>query len=158
MPDEERQEILTNIVPETGFSFLPEYIGKIWVEPVFFRTLSHLVGKTDDGAAAVEVTSSGSLKVADTGSGLEVVTVYTGTSNDDYESGQTHEYTTADDISDILVEGNDVIVSFKNEAGTWSSDIILPAGTHHREIVSYGFKVKSRYTGQAGFYQYEGYR
>ena len=159
MPEEEvRQEIKVNIVPEAGYDFDPTYARHLYVGNRFERVLAHLVGRTTEGARALESTPGGSLKVATTGSGLGVYQVETGVCVDAYAAGQTHEYADEDDMCDIRIEQNDAVASLKNEAGIWGSDIVLPVGSLHLEVVQYGVKFKNRLLGLNAVYHYLGMR
>jgi len=157
-PEEVTQEIKANIVPEAGFDFEPVYVRRLYVGSIFSRVLAHLVGRTDEGSRALTCTLRGALHVAETGAGLSVYQVETGVCADAYAAGQTHEYADADNMCDIRIEQNDSIVSLKNEAGIWGSDIVLSVGSLHFEVVQYGVKFKNRLLGLNAVYHYLGIR
>jgi len=152
------QEIKVNIVPEAGFDFEPVYVRRLYVGSLFSRVLAHLVGRTDEGARAIRCTAGGAVHVAETGAGLSVYQVETGVCADAYAAGQTHEYVDADGMCDLRIEQNDAVVSLKNEAGVWGSDLVLPVGLLHLEVVNNGVKFKNRSAGLNAVYHYLGMR
>ena len=112
--------------------------------------------KANIGSVLWEGTSTGAAKVALTGSGSETYATNTGNSADAYAAGQTHEDATGWDSVRLLVEANDVIVSLKDAQGNWGDDEIFGVGNYELPIACYGVKVKSRLSGQSGFYQMTG--
>jgi len=151
------QKIDTHLIPEQGMTFDPPYTIEARVDNRISRVLAHVVGKTSVSSRVVEATSTGALKVADTGSGLESYTVHSGTCGDAYAAGQTHETTDGWDKIELIVETFDAVFSFKNSAGTWGSDKILPVGRYVFDFAAYGVKFKNRVAGNNAIYEITGY-
>lgn len=90
-------------------------------------TLAILTGIGLEGLVAIEVTADGSIKSADTGSGLEVYQVFNGTttaSQVELDIGQASASIT------IQVKTSDMNFSFQNVSGTWGANINLSIGWH----------------------------
>ena len=146
------QELKGRLYPETGVELSGRF-GKQKVENIISRTWSALFGFSAGKLVALECTSTGVLKTAETGSGLETYATYTGTTVDAYAAGQTHEYAGGADKVDVLVETNDIKASFKDVLGAWGDDISIPVGSYTHEVVSYGVKFKARVSSSQGVYQ-----
>jgi|TARA_R100000501_G_scaffold17871_1_gene34401 hypothetical protein len=152
------QTIRSVIIPEVGLSFEGMPTEPILIDTHFGRGLAYLIGKGPTKPIFIEATSGGSLKVASTGSGLETYQVISGTANGDGSTYTSNTFSNADDIQNVLVEVNDAIVGFANEALTFGSDIILPVGRYSFDFVAWGFRIKSRVAGFPSLFQYEGFR
>lgn len=151
------QRIATILWPIQGLNTEPDFPDELHIDGERLQLgLTYIVGKAPTGSALVEATSTGALKVADTGSGLESYDVSTGTSADAYAAGQTHETTTGWDEANILVERQELFASFKNSAGSWGSDWALSLGSHRIVLACWGVKFKSRVVGSDGDYELRG--
>jgi hypothetical protein len=151
------QRIATIMWPIQGLDTEPDFPEELFIDGERLQLgLTYIVGKAPTGSALVEATSTGALKVADTGSGLETYEVNTGTSADAYAAGQTHETSSGWDEVRILVERNELFASFKNAAGTWGSDWALAIGEHRIVLSCYGVKFKSRTLASDGDYEMRG--
>ena len=151
------QRITTLLYPISGLELEPDFPTELHIGgEVLQLGLTYMVGKTAIGSALLEATSTGALKVADTGSGLETYETNTGTTADAYAAAQTHEIAGGWDQVSVLVERNDVFVSFKSAAGSWGSDWALPVGNHTVGLTCYGVKFKSRTPGSDAEYEMRG--
>ena len=151
------QRIATILWPIQGLDTEPDFPEELFIDGERLQLgLTYIVGKAPTGSALIEATSTGALKVADTGSGLESYNVNTGTSADAYASEQTHETATGWDEVRVLVERNELFASFKNAAGTWGSDWALTEGEHRIVLACWGVKFKSRVLASDGDYELRG--
>lgn len=118
--------------------------------------INYLIGKSPLGSSLIRSTSTGALKVADTGAGLEAYDVEVGTTVDAYAVGQTYTSTSGWNEASILVEGNDVTAAFASAAGTYGDDWSLAVGLHRIPMTFWAVKFKSRVGGFEGNFEFRG--
>ena len=152
------QLIKIPLLPEIGLTLDPEQVEQIYVSEEFSRTLSHLVGLSGSRGAMIKATSSGSLHVATTGSGLEIYQVQSGGAADSYAAADTFAFTSADEQFKILIENNEAQISLRNSALTWGGNINLTVGWHTFDFVIWGIRIQNRYAGLVSDYYYTGLR
>jgi len=142
------EDLLTDLTQD------PSQIRRWFVDNVFRRSLSYLVGFDGDTKARIlRCTTSGLLKTAPTTTGLEDYTVKTGTGADTYTAGNTYTFTVGYSRWDILIEDNDAVISWSDEAGTWGGDVILTLGWHSIDLVKWGIRIKNRTAAANTTYQ-----
>jgi len=152
------QKINTVLIPETGLSLQPEFIQEVKVSPDFSRVLAHLVGKGSNSGVMIRSTSSGSLHVVSAGVPFEIYVVYSGTCADAFSAPNTEELPDAYNVTDFLIETFPAIISFRNLAGTWLPEKILPVGYHSIDFIHYGFRIRNRTPGSNSVYEITVYR
>ena len=118
-------------------------------------TAALLLGAGASGAVWVEATSTGELKVADTGGGLEAVEISSGTATDSLaDLALSNSFTQ----SIISVRNNPLNIAFEITTGTYSGAIRLEVGDHIRNISAIDLQVANAYAGLLSDYQVEAYR
>ena len=152
------QKINTVLIPEVGLNLAPEYVIESLVSPNFTRTLAHLVGKAANSGIMVRATSDGRLHVVTAGVPFEEYLTFTGTCANAYAPGQTHEFAVAYNVTDFLIETHPSIISFRNLAGVWLPDKIIPVGMHSVEFIHYGVRLRNRNAGFNAVYEITVYR
>ena len=137
----------------------PSDVREIFTDNYYRRAIALLEGWTGYKAKLLKVTDDGVLKVAVTGAGLNEYVTETGNALDDYDTTTTFQYDNVYSRWDILIEGNDAIVSFRNKYDTdWLDDIILTTGYHSLDFSSRGIRIKNRNAGSTASFQIVAYR
>ena len=152
------QKIKIPLIPEIGLTLEPEQVQEIYVTEEFNRTLSHMVALNAKRGVMLKATSSGSLHVASTGSGLEIYQVDSGDAEDTFAAADTFEYAQADEQCKILIEDFEAEVQFQNSSGTWGDTIPLKVGSHSYDFVIWGIRFQNRFAGSVAQYYYTGLR
>jgi hypothetical protein len=147
------QRIITRLYPIIGLDLEPDFVEELFILPGIQRNLTYLLGKSDDGSVLLEGTTSGALKVADTGSGFEAYTTETGTCADAYAAGQTHEYVAARSVWDFKLDTTDADVQFQNSSGSWGDTIWYVAGQSSIEVSAFGVRLRNHTGGDNTVYQ-----
>ncbi len=121
-----RNKILTRLFPIAGLSIEPSQPeGPLMVEGVTSPVLAFLVAKGSNGTVFVEASDDGSLKTAQTGSGLETYEVFSGTATDVATAlGVAAQSARAD----FFITAFGLTISFQKSDGSWLTDIELPVG------------------------------
>lgn len=157
MPGPE-QKIKTVLIPEIGLDLSPQFVQQSVVSPDFIRSFSYLIGKSENRGVLIRATSDGSLYVVSTGVPFELYIVFSGTTTNDYAAPNIKEYDVAYSVTDLLIEDNPAVISFRNSQGTWLADKSLPVGYHSIDFIHYGLKIKSRNTDSPSTYEVTIYR
>ncbi len=152
------QQINTVLIPEKGLSLEPEFSQQVKVSTDFSRVLAHLVGKGAASGVLIKSTSDGSLHVVSAGVPFEAYLVYSGGCLDAFATLNTEEFTIAYSVTDFLIETFPCIISFRNLAGTWLPEKILPVGYHSIDFIHYGFRLRNRNAGSNSDYEVTVYR
>ncbi len=152
------QNILTILIPESGLDLSPEFIDQSVVGPNFSRVFAHLIGKADDRGILIRATSDGSLRVVSAGVPFEIYSINSGICVDTFHADDTFEFTTAHNVTDFLIETHPAIISFRNLAGTWLPEKILPVGMHSIDLINYGIRLRNRGAGNNCVYEITSYR
>ena len=141
------QKIKSIIYPIIGLDLEPPTpTGELRIEGDVQPTLALLVGKGANGSVWVEATGDGSLKVADTGSGLEAYEVFSATATDiNVELGLA---TTSSSIT-LQVKSFGLTFSFQKSDLTWGGDIELSVGWHSFDFTMANVRVKNTTSGGA---------
>jgi len=147
------QKINTALIPEVGLNLAPEFIQEVKVSSDFSRVLAHLVGKGDNSGVLIKATSNGSLHVVSAGVPFEAYLVYNDTGADAFTAGNTEEFLTAYAVTDFLIETHPAIISFRNLAGVWLPEKVLPVGYHSIDFIHYGFRIRNRGAGDNTIYE-----
>jgi len=147
------QKINTVLIPESGLILEPEFIQEVNVSPNFSRVLAHLVGKGNNSGVLIKSTSDGSLHVVTAGVPFEAYLVFSGTGADAFSAPNTEEFTIAYNVTDFLIETHPAIISFRNHAGTWLPEKVLPVGYHSIDFIHYGFRIRNRNAGDNTIYE-----
>jgi len=144
------------IFPVTGLSSEPGTPeGDIRLVGDIQPTAALLLGKGASGAVWVEATSSGELKVADTGGGLEAVEISSGIATDTLtDLALSNSFTQ----SIITVRDYPLSITFEITTGTYTGAIRFEVGDHIRNISAIDVQVVNALTGSPSVYQIEAYR
>ncbi|KKM76706.1 hypothetical protein LCGC14_1377400 [marine sediment metagenome] len=156
--NEKKQAIRTVLIPESGLVLEPQHSRESFVGTDFSRVLAHLIGKTSSGGILIKATSGGSLHVVTAGVPFEIYAVNNGTAADAYNAGDTFEFATAFNVTDILVEIFAATISFRNEAGVWLGNKALPVGFHSIDFINYGIRIRNRTGGSNSVYEFTSYQ
>jgi len=153
------RKILQNTLRNPDLHLRPDEVREIFTDNYYRRGISLLEGWSETEARLLRCTKSGILKVATTGGGFEEYVVETGMGSDSYTTDNTYLYDIQYNRWDLLLEDYDAIISFRNKTNTdWLEDMILTAGWHSLDFVSYGIRIKNRISGQNVTYQIVAYR
>ena len=118
-------------------------------------TAALLLAAGATGAVWVEATSTGELKVADTGGGLEAVDVSSGSATDTLvDLALANSFTRCH----ITVRNEPLNITFEITASSYSGTIRLEVGTHERNISALDMQVQNANAGLPSTYQVEAYR
>ena len=156
--EENTQQIRTVLIPESGLDLEPEFVRQSTVETDFIRSLAHLVGKAPNTGILIRATSDGSLRVVSAGVPFEEYITFTGTGADAYAAPNILEYLVAYNVTDFLIETHPAFVSFRNLAGVWLGDKILPVGMHSIDFIHYGYRIRNRNAGNNTVFETTIYR
>lgn len=154
----DKQKIRTVLIPEIGLTLEPPFIQEFEVTTEFLRSLSHTVGQFGDRSIMIRATSDGRLHVAAGATSMEIYNVETGNAPDAYDAGSTYAQANAIYTSDILVENFAAEISFRNLAGVWGNDKIIPVGMASIDFIHYGIRIQNRNAGSVAAYQITLYR
>ncbi len=157
MPGPE-QKINTVLIPESGLDLAPEFIEQSVVSPDFSRVFAHVVGKGSGSGVLIKSTSDGSLHVVSAGVPFEIYLVYSGSCLDAFAALNTEELAYAFNVTDFLIELFPSVISFRNHAGTWLPEKVLPVGYHSIDFIHYGFRLRNRNAGDNSDYEVTVYR
>lgn len=152
------QKIKTPLIPESGISLSPEYVIESLVSPNFTRVFAHLIGKAANSGIFIRATSDGSLHVVTAGVPFEEYLVFAGICANAFAPGQTHEFAVSYNVTDFLIETFPSIISFRNLAGVWLPEKILPVGMHSIDFIHYGVRLRNRIPASNSVYEITPYR
>ncbi len=152
------QKIRTNLIPESGLTLQPSFVQESSVSTDFSRVFAHLIAKGANSGVLIRSTSDGSLHVVSAGVPFEIYLVYSGGCLDAFAALNTEEFTDAYAVSDFLIETFPCIISFRNLAGTWLPEKVLPVGYHSIDFIHYGFRLRNRNAGSNSDYEVTVYR
>ena len=152
------QQIKTILIPESGLNLEPEFVTESFVSPNFSRVFSHLIGKSSDRGILIKATSDGRLEVSSAGVPFEQYITFTGTGADAYQAPNILTYDVAYNVTDFLIETHPAIISFRNLAGVWLGDKILPVGMHSIDFIHYGYRIRNRNAGDNTVFETTIYR
>jgi len=147
------QKVNTILIPEVGLNLEPDFIQEVKVSSDFSRVFAHLVGKGGSSGVLIKSTSDGSLHVVSAGVPFEAYLVYAGTGADAFSAPNTEEFATAYAVTDFLIETHPAIISFRNLAGAWLPEKVLPVGYHSIDFIHYGFRIRNRNAGDNTIYE-----
>ncbi|HDY88592.1 MAG TPA: hypothetical protein ENH82_10860 [bacterium] len=154
----DKQKIRTVLIPEIGLTLEPEFINEFEVTTIFSRSLAHVVGQTGNRSIMIKATSDGRLLVAAAGTSMEIYNVEAGTAPDAFNAGSTYDQADAIFTTDILVETFAAEISFRNLAGVWGNNKIIPVGLASIDFIHYGIRIENRVPGSAAVYEFTLYR
>lgn len=152
------QRLKSILIPEIGLDLTPEFVEEAEISTEISRSISHIVGRTGNRSIMIKATSDGRLLVAAAGSAMEIYTVETGTAPDTYDAGSTYDSANAIYVTDILVELNDLTISFRNHEGNYGDDKALLIGFTSIDLINYGIRIENRVGGVVGDYELTLYR
>jgi len=145
---EEFQKVKVNQLFPIELNLSPPYLREIFLNNVYRRSLSLITLWTPQGERPARGTSGGVMKVAVSASGYEEYETLQGTGTDNFNEINMLRNENRPSRWDILVEGNDAIVHFRNATDTgWLAEIILPVGFHSIDITSLAIQIKNRNVG-----------
>ena len=153
-----KQKIRTVLIPELGLTLEPEFISESEVATEFIRSLSHVVGQTGDRSIIIRATSDGRLLVAAAGTSMEIYHVESGNAPDAYDAPNTFIQANAIYTTDILIEDFAAQISFRNLAGIWGNDKIIPVGFGSIDFIHYGIRIQNRLPLSVAAYEFTFYR
>lgn len=140
--------LIANVV---GLGLRPTtFEGDLRLQGDLEARLSWLVGLTDTGSIALKATTAGSLKVADTGSGLETIEPFSGTATDTATAlgvGQQSSRVSLE-ISDYSLD-----VAFQKASGSWSGDLVLKPGFWEWDFSFKDIRINNTVGGSDSVYQ-----
>lgn len=136
----------------------PPFVGQANVETEFTRVFAYLVGKGPHGGVLIRSTSDGREHVAAAGTSMEVYVVEDGTAANAFAAGNTYDQANAFYVTDILVETNPAIVSFRDQAGIYGAEKIIPVGVASIDLIHYGMRIRNRNAGFNSVYEFTIYR
>ncbi len=156
--NDEKQKINTILIPETGLNLEPPYTKQANVTIDFSRVFAHVVGKGPNSGILIRSTTDGSLIVSSAGVPFEIYVVNDGTSLDPFSALHTFEFALAYNVTDFLIETFPSVISFRNLAGNWLPEKILPVGMHSIDFINYGIRIRNRIPGSDCDYEITSYR
>ncbi len=156
--NDEKQKINTILIPETGLNLEPPYTKQANVTIDFSRVFAHVVGKGPNSGILIRSTTDGSLIVSSAGVPFEIYVVNDGTALDPFSALHTFEFAIAYNVTDFLIETFPSIISFRNLAGNWLPEKILPVGMHSIDFINYGIRIRNRTPGSGCDYEITSYR
>jgi len=150
------QKIKTILFPMLGLDLEPPTPeGDARIEGDLQPTIGLLLGKASDGTVLIEGTDDGALKVADTGSGLELVEVASGVATDTLtDLGLSDAFT----FLYITVANAQLQITYETSPSTYSSPLNLEPGSHQRDMGANDLQVGNAVAGAPASYQVEAYR
>jgi hypothetical protein len=150
------QKIKTLLFPVKGLDLEPPTPeGDARIVGDLQPTISMILGKSGDGTVVIEGTDDGALKVADTGSGLELVEVSSGVATDTLtDLGLTNAFT----FLYIIVKNARLKMTYETSPSTYSTAIELEMGESQRDMGAYDIQVANAAAGVPATYQVEAYR
>ena len=154
----EKQKLRSVLIPEIGLQLEPEFIDESEVSTEFIRSLSHVVGRFADRSIIIRATSDGRLHVAAAGTSMEIYHVETGNAPDAYNAPNTFIQANAIFTTDLLIEDFAAEISFRNLAGIWGHDKIIPVGFASIDFIHYGIRIRNRVALSVAAYQFTFYR
>lgn len=152
------QKILTILIPERGLELQPEGVIESVVDTDFSRTIAHLAAQSGNGSVILECTSGGRLLVATAGGAFEVYGTENGIAADAFTGGNTYDQVLAQYVTDILIETNPAIVTFRDVNGVQGDEKIVPVGFMSLDLVHYGMRIRNRNAGLNAVYEFTIYR
>ena len=149
-----KQKVRTVLIPELGLTLEPSFINEFEISTEFSRTLSHLVAQTGSRSIILKATSDGRLLVATAGGAFEVYDVENGTAANAFNAGNTYDKTDAFYVTDILIETNPGIISFRDVNGNYGVEKRVPVGFTSIDLVHYGMRIRNRTAGSNAVYEF----
>lgn len=153
-----KQKIKTILIPEAGLDLSPPSVVKASVETDFIRAFAHMVGKGNQGGVLIRSTSDGRLHVAQAGTSMETYVVEGGTAANAFTGGNTYDQVNAFYATDLLIETHPAIVAFRDQAGVYGNEKIIPVGMHSIDLIHYGMRIRNRNAGFNAVYEFTIYR
>ncbi|HDY88351.1 hypothetical protein LCGC14_0954770 [marine sediment metagenome] len=153
-----KQKIRSVLIPEIGLNLEPSFLQDYEVTSEFLRSLSHTVGRFGERSIMIRATSDGRLHVAAGATSMEIYDVETGNAPDAYNAGSTYDQANAIYTTDILVENFAAEISFRNLAGVYGDDKIIPVGMSSIDFIHYGIRIQNRVALSVAAYQFTLYR
>ena len=150
------QKIKTLLFPVLGLDLEPPPPeGDARIVGDLQPTIGLILGKSGDGTVVIEGTDDGALKVADTGSGLELVEVSSGVATDTLtDLGLSNAFT----FLYIIVKNARLKMTYETSPSTYSSAIELEMGESQRDMGAHDLQVANAAAGVPATYQVEAYR
>lgn len=152
------QRIRTVLIPEVGVDLEPRDVVEVKINTDFSRCFAYLIGKGDKSGILLKCTSDGRLLVATAGGAFEVYGVENGIAADTFTTPNTYDQTEAQYVTNILVETNPAIVSFRDVNGLYGDEQRIPVGFTSLDLVHYGMKIRNRNLGNNAVYEFTIYR
>jgi hypothetical protein len=142
--------IETRLFPLTGWTLDPATPdGRILLRGDMEPRLVWIAGTLGTGSVLIEGTSGGALKVADTGSGLEALSVFSGAATN---TATSLGITVAQSAVKLWITNFGLDVAFKNSAGTWSTDVDFPVGQYEWDFTFSDMRINNTIAGQPSTY------
>ena len=148
------QRVKTLLLPEKGLTLEPETPKDLFVSPETIRTFAWLFANDGANLRLLQCTDAGALHVADTGSGLSLVEVDSGTANDAYDAGDTFLYAAAKSKVWIVIETYGATIKFYDQNGAFMDEFSLPVGVAEFDVSTRGGAIQNRTAGQNCVYQF----
>lgn len=136
----------------------PPYVSRSFTDNFFQRTLSLLHGVNNGIIYKLLCTSAGILKVANTGSGFENLSIDNGTATDTYPASANLERDSKFNRFDIIVRTNNLTIQWRNAVDSaWLGAIDLAPGYYSFDFTSKSIQVKNTTSGNDADYQIIGF-
>lgn len=134
-----------------------ERFKAFWVNNIFRRTFSYLVGWSANGWRRLSCTTAGILKVSSTGTIFEYNDTHSGTAADTYGAAITFASTAS--AVEIWVTTNSLTFKRSNDGGsTYDDEIELEAGSYYTyDCSTTDIQVKNTTAGSNADYQIVGW-
>lgn len=153
-----KQKIKTILIPEKGLVLEPEYVQEAEVETDFTRTIAHLAAQSRGNSVILECTTDGRLFVAAAPGAFEIYGVENGVAANAFSAPNTYDQVLAQYVTDILIETNPAIVSFRDVNGVQGDEKVVPVGFSSIDLVHYGMRIRNRNAGFNAVYEFTIYR
>lgn len=152
-PEELIQDVKEFLLEDLHFD--PAQVPRFFVNNIFGRAFSHIVGWTGRNAKMLRCTESGELKVAPTTTGVEKYQPLKGNATDAW--GNWLYWTNAVSRIDFFIWDNPALVQIAYVADTFGEEIEVPAGFYSVDIRSGAVRIKNKTAGQTARYQMVGW-
>jgi len=153
--DEEHQNIRENNLIE-DYDFDPKQPRRYYVNNLFQRVFSHLIGWSTLGARKLRCTVGGILQVAPIGTGYEHNDTYSGNAPDTYGAAIVFDRVVS--RIDIMIWDNDAVIKRSLDGVTYDDEMEIPSNyAMSFDCSTYSILVKNKTAGQKARYQITGW-
>jgi len=137
----------------TGLVLEPENLDFILLNNIYRRSLSLITAHNSGNEIILQATSSGNLKVAQAGSGLEIYSVASGNAPDAFSALHQIDYSSKYSSWIIVGETNDFKIRWKDANGAWLASMYFQVGTYQFDFESTTLQIANRTAASVCVYQ-----